>query len=121
MAGIPIYMSNHVAQSAYTNVAGDKNPDYEQDLSKCKGLIFHRDAVGVDLLSPSLQMTGLSSAFSTKQTCSLPVRQSAWGSCVLSVQPASTSPDYIQVGPAVRRAREGQNAPFFCVPIRCDQ
>ena len=59
VAGIPIYMSNHVAQSAYTNVAGDKNPDYEQDLSKCKGLIFHRDAVGVvTLLSPSLQMTG---------------------------------------------------------------
>ena len=59
VAGIPIYMSNHVAQAAYTNVAGDKNPDYEQDLSKCKGMIFHRDAVGVvTLLSPSLQMTG---------------------------------------------------------------
>ena len=38
-------MSNHVAQAAYTNVAGDKNTAYEQDLSKCKGMVFHRDAV----------------------------------------------------------------------------
>jgi hypothetical protein len=59
VAGIPIYMSNHVAQPAYALQNGDKNPDYAQDLSKCKGLIFHRDAVGVvTLLSPSLQMTG---------------------------------------------------------------
>ena len=59
VAGIPVYMSNHVAQSAYTLQSGDKNTDYAQDLSKCKGLVFHRDAVGVaTLLSPSLQMTG---------------------------------------------------------------
>ena len=59
VAGIPIYMSNHVEQSAYTLQSGDKNADYAQDLTKCKGLVFHRDAVGVvTLLSPSLQMTG---------------------------------------------------------------
>ena len=59
IAGIPLYSSNHVVQSAYTLVAGDVNPDYAQDLSKCRGMIFHRDAVGVvSLLSPSLQMTG---------------------------------------------------------------
>ncbi len=40
-------------------MAGDVNPDYAQDLSKCHGLIFNREAVGVlTLLSPSLQMTG---------------------------------------------------------------
>ena len=59
VAGIPIYMSNHVNQPAYTLQNGDKNGDYAQDLSDCRGLIFHRDAVGVvSLLSPSLQMTG---------------------------------------------------------------
>ena len=59
IAGIPLYSSNHVVQSNYTLVAGDVNPDYAQNLSKCRGLIFHRDAVGVvSLLSPSLQLTG---------------------------------------------------------------
>ncbi|BAQ94443.1 minor capsid protein 10 [uncultured phage_MedDCM-OCT-S38-C3] len=58
VAGIPIYSSNHVVQSAYTNVAGDMNSNYAANLSKCDGLIFHRDAVGVvSLLSPALQMT----------------------------------------------------------------
>ena len=59
IAGIPLYSSNHVVQSSYSLVAGDVNQDYAQDLSKCRGLIFHRDAVGVvSLLSPSLQLTG---------------------------------------------------------------
>ena len=59
VAGIPIFSSNHVTQSAYTLVAGDHNADYAQNLSKCKGLIFNKEAVGVvSLLSPSLQMTG---------------------------------------------------------------
>ena len=59
VAGIPIFSSNHVTQSAYTLVAGDHNSDYAQNLTKCKGLIFNKEAVGVvSLLSPSLQMTG---------------------------------------------------------------
>ena len=59
VAGIPIFSSNHVTQSAYTLVAGDHNGDYAQNLSKCKMLIFNKEAVGVvSLLSPSLQMTG---------------------------------------------------------------
>ena len=59
IAGIPLYSSNHVVQPAYTNVAGDVNPDYEQDLSNVRGFVFHKDAVGVvSLLSPSLQLTG---------------------------------------------------------------
>ena len=57
--GIPLYMSNHVEQPDYTLVAGDYNADYAQDLSKCKILVFHREAVGVlTLLQPSLQLTG---------------------------------------------------------------
>ena len=52
-------MSNHVTQANYTLQSGDKNTAYAQNLSNCKGLVFHRDAVGVaTLLSPSLQMTG---------------------------------------------------------------
>lgn len=59
VAGIPIFSSNHVTQANYTLVAGDHNADYAQNLSKCKGLIFNKEAVGVvSLLSPSLQMTG---------------------------------------------------------------
>jgi len=59
VAGIPIYSSNHLRQPAYTLVAGDVNPDYAQDLRKCHGLVFNREAVGVlTLLSPSLQVTG---------------------------------------------------------------
>ena len=59
VAGIPILSSNHVTQASYTLVAGDHNADYAQDLSKCKGLIFNKEAVGVvSLLSPALQLTG---------------------------------------------------------------
>ena len=59
VAGIPILSSNHVTQASYTLVAGDHNADYGQDLSKCKGLIFNKEAVGVvSLLSPALQLTG---------------------------------------------------------------
>jgi hypothetical protein len=58
VAGIPIYSSNHVTQSAYTLVAGDCNDEYAQDLSSCKGLVFHKDCAGVlTLLSPALQVT----------------------------------------------------------------
>jgi len=59
IAGIPLFSSNHVDQADYSLVAGDVNADYAQNLTKCRGLIFHRDAVGVvSLLSPSLQLTG---------------------------------------------------------------
>lgn len=59
VAGIPVLMSNHVTQASYSLVAGDHNADYAQDLSKCKGLIFSKEAVGVlTLLNPALQMTG---------------------------------------------------------------
>ena len=58
VAGIPLYSSNHVTQPAYSLVAGDCNAEYAQDLSNCKGLVFHRDCCGVlTLLSPALQVT----------------------------------------------------------------
>lgn len=58
VAGIPIYSSNNVTQADYSLVAGDCNAEYAQDLSKCKGLVFHKDVAGVlTLLSPQLQVT----------------------------------------------------------------
>ena len=78
IAGIPLYSSNHVVQPAYSLVAGDYNTDYAQDLSKVRGLIFHRDAVGVvSLLSPSLQMTG--SEFRVQYQSDLLVARQALG------------------------------------------
>jgi len=78
VAGIPIKSSNHVTQSAYTNVAGDYNPSYAQDLSKCKGLIYSKEAVGVlTLLSPSLQVT--SGDFNIQYQASLLVARQALG------------------------------------------
>jgi hypothetical protein len=78
IAGIPLYSSNHVVQPSYTLVPGDYNTDYAQDLSKCRGLIFHRDAVGVvSLLSPSLQMTG--SEFRVQYQSDLLVARQALG------------------------------------------
>jgi hypothetical protein len=58
VAGINIMASNHLQQPAYTLVAGDVNPQYAQDLSKCHGLIWNKEAAAVlTLLSPSFQTT----------------------------------------------------------------
>ena len=58
VAGIPLFMSNHVTQAAYTNVTGDKNTAYQQNLSKCVGMIFSRECAGVlTLKQPKLQLT----------------------------------------------------------------
>jgi hypothetical protein len=87
VAGIPIFMSNHVTQAAYTNVTGDKNADYAQDLSKCRGLIFNRDAVGVvTLLSPSLQVT--SGDWNIQMQATLMVARQALGMGVLRAESA---------------------------------
>jgi hypothetical protein len=88
IAGIPLFSSNHVDQPNYTNVAGDVNPDYEQDLSKCRGLIFHRDAVGVvSLLSPSLQLTG--SEYRVQYQSDLMVARQSLGMGVLRAECAA--------------------------------
>ena len=80
-------MSNHVEQSAYTLQAGDHNADYAQDLSKCKGLIFNKDAVGVlSLLSPALQMTG--SEYAVQYQSNLLVARQALGMGVLRAESA---------------------------------
>lgn len=56
--GIRVIESIHVTQAAYTNVAGDRNAEYAQDLSKCRALIWHKDAIGVlTLKKPQLEMT----------------------------------------------------------------
>jgi hypothetical protein len=87
VAGIPIFMSNHVTQAAYTNVTGDKNSDYAQDLSKCRGLIFNREAVGVvTLLSPSLQVT--SGDWNIQMQATLMVARQALGMGVLRAESA---------------------------------
>lgn len=87
VAGIPIYSSNFIAQSAYTLQAGDYNSDYAQDLSKCKALIFNRDAVGVlTLLSPSLQLTG--DEFRVQYQSDLLVARQAIGMGVLRAESA---------------------------------
>lgn len=87
VAGIPIKSSNHVTQAAYTNVAGDYNPDYAQNLSKCKGLIYSKEAVGVlTLLSPSLQVT--SGDFNIQYQASLLVARQALGMGILRSEAA---------------------------------
>ena len=87
VAGIPIYMSNHVTQAAYTNVTGDKNTDYAQDLSKCRGLVFNREAAGVvSLLSPSLQIT--SGDWNIQYQASLLVARQSLGMGVLRAEAA---------------------------------
>ena len=87
VAGIPILMSNHVTQAAYTNVTGDKNTDYAQDLSKCRGLIFNKEAAGVvTLMSPSLQIT--SGDWNVQMQATLMVARQAIGMGVLRAEAA---------------------------------
>lgn len=87
--GIPIIESNHVTQAAYTNGTYDKNTAYQQDLSKCRGLIFHRDAIGVlTLRSPSLQVTSQGGDFNIMYQASLMVARMAIGMGVLRAESA---------------------------------
>jgi hypothetical protein len=59
ISGVPVYWSNFIEQPAYTLQAQDnQNSEYAQDLSKCRALIYHGDAMGVlELRAPKLQMT----------------------------------------------------------------
>jgi hypothetical protein len=85
--GIPIIESNHVAQAAYTNGTYDKNTAYQQDLSKCRGIIFHKDAIGVlTLRSPSLQVTPQGGDFNIMYQASLMVARMAIGMGVLRAE-----------------------------------
>jgi hypothetical protein len=87
VAGIPIMVSNHITQPAYSLVAGDYNSDYAQDLSKCHGLIFNRECVGVlSLLSPGLQVT--SGDWNISHQATLLVARQALGMGVLRAESA---------------------------------
>lgn len=85
--GIPIIESNHVTQAAYTNGAYDKNSAYQQDLTKCRGLIFHKDAIGVlTLRTPGLQVTPQGGDFNIMYQASLMVARMAIGMGVLRAE-----------------------------------
>jgi hypothetical protein len=87
VAGINIMASNHLQQPAYTLVAGDVNPDYQQDLSKCHGLIWNKEAAAVlTLLSPSLQIT--SGDFNIQYQSTLLLARQALGMGVLRPEAA---------------------------------
>lgn len=78
--GIPVIMSNHVTQQAYTNGTYDKNTDYQQDLSKCRGILFHRDAIGVlTLRNIGLQVTPTGGDFNIMYQAHLFVARMAIG------------------------------------------
>ena len=87
VAGISIMTSNHLQQPAYTLVAGDVNPQYAQDLSKCHGLIWNKEAAAVlTLLSPSLQVA--SGDFAVQYQADLLVARQALGAGVLRPEAA---------------------------------
>lgn len=78
--GIPIYYSNHVTQSAYTNGPFDKNTDYAQDLTKCRALLFAPEAVGMlALRAPKLQMTAADGDFNVQYQSQLLVATQSIG------------------------------------------
>jgi hypothetical protein len=78
--GVPIMWSNHLVQSAYTLNTYDKNSDYAQDLSKCKGLVFNKEAVGMlTLRAPKLQMTNPDGDFNIQYQATLAVATQSIG------------------------------------------
>jgi len=78
--GIPVMQSNHLVQSAYTLNSFDKNADYAQDLSKCRGLIFSKEAVGMlTLRAPKLQMTSPDGDFNIQYQSTLAVATQSIG------------------------------------------
>lgn len=82
--GINVYESNHVQQAAYTNGTYDKNTAYQQNLTKNRAIIFHKDAIGcLTLKSPSLQVTPEGSSFNVMYQASLMVARMAIGMNVL--------------------------------------
>ena len=82
--GIPVMWSNHVTQPPYTNNTLDRNTAYQQDLSKCRGLVFHRDAIGVlTLKNIGLQVTPQGGDFNIMYQATLAVARMAIGMSVL--------------------------------------
>ncbi len=82
--GIPVMWSNHVTQPAYTNNTLDRNTAYQQDLSKCRGMVFHKDAIGVlTLKNIGLQVTPQGGDFNIMYQATLMVARMAIGMSVL--------------------------------------
>ena len=78
--GLPVMWSNHLIQPAYTLQSFDKNPDYAQDLTKCRGLIFSKEAVGMlTLRQPKLQMTSADGDFNIQYQSTLAVATQSIG------------------------------------------
>jgi hypothetical protein len=78
--GVPVTWSNQVTQAAYTNVTGDNNSDYAQDLSKCRGLLFTREAVALlQLRAPKLQITASGGDFNIQYQSTLAVATQSIG------------------------------------------
>lgn len=88
IAGIPIVESNFVTQPAYTLQVGlDRNPDYAQNLSKCIGLVWRKNAVGMlTCKEPDLQIT--SGDFNIQYQATLMVARQAIGMGVLRAEEA---------------------------------
>jgi hypothetical protein len=84
--GVPIYWSNFVSQPAYTLQSGDNaNSAYQQDLSKCVAILYHRDAMGVlNLRKPKLQMTASDGDYNVQYQSQLLVASMALGMGVLA-------------------------------------
>ena len=88
--GVPVMWSNHVTQPSYTNTAFDRNAAYQQNLSKCRALIFHRDAIGVlTLRRPQLQMTAPSGDYNVVYQSQLFVARMAIGMGILRAECAA--------------------------------
>ena len=78
--GLPVMWSNHVTQPAYTLQQYDRNPEYAQNLSKCRALIFHKDCMGIlNLRRPQLQMTAPGGDYNVAYQAQLLVARMAIG------------------------------------------
>jgi hypothetical protein len=88
--GLPVMWSNHVTQAAYTNTTFDRNAAYQQNLTKCRALIFHKDAIGVlTLRRPQLQMTSPGGDYNVVYQSQLFVARMAIGMGVLRAECAA--------------------------------
>ena len=88
--GVPVMWSNHVTQPAYTLQALDRNADYEQDLSKCRAVIFDREAIGVlTLVGIGLDMTAAKGDYYTMYQSNLMVAKMCIGMGVMRGESAA--------------------------------
>lgn len=88
--GLPVMWSNQVTQAAYTNTTFDRNAAYQQNLSKCRALIFHKDAIGcLTLRRPQLQMTSPGGDYNVVYQSQLFVARMAIGMGILRAECAA--------------------------------